>query len=235
MQIDTLERIIPGDVDQETLSIHLERYRFASNYLIAGRILDIACGVGYGANELVKMRESDISSIIAVDLSLPAIEYARKKYRHPKISFVHADAMTFQTGELFDSIISLETIEHLRDPAQFVQRLRGMLSENGVLIASVPVTPSIDVNPYHVTDFTADSFRKLFEAEDLKEMDSLLQSQPYHPFKVLQGKSLRTSELRPGLVGYYVHHPAAFVKRMVSTVRDGFNNKYLTLVLCRQV
>ena len=42
----------------------------------------------------------------------------------------------------FDTVVSLETIEHVPDPAGFVSRLVALLRPGGVFIGSVPTTPS---------------------------------------------------------------------------------------------
>ena len=60
MQLDatSLERLVPdelrsGDVTgEEALRISLERYGFAAQHARPGRLLDLACGVGYGTRFL---------------------------------------------------------------------------------------------------------------------------------------------------------------------------------------
>jgi hypothetical protein len=37
-------------------------------------------------------------------------------------------------------------------------------------------------------------------------------------------------ETRPNVLGYYARHPGALVRRIGSTVRYGFCNRYLTVV-----
>jgi hypothetical protein len=44
------------------------------------------------------------------------------------------------------------------------------------------------------------------------------------------GKEARTGDLRKNLVSFYLRHPSHLVLRMWSTLRDGFVNKYLTVV-----
>ena len=102
-----------------------------------------------------------------------------------------------------------------------------LLKPGGILVASVPVTPSVDVNPYHLHDFTPASFRRMFARRGFTEMESLLQRQPYQPLKMLAGKETRLEDMRKNLVGYYAAHPGAALKRAYSTLVDGFCNKYL--------
>jgi len=164
--INTIERIIPNMVNadditgQATLELHLQRYEFVAKYVTPGRLLDIACGVGYGTYLLVEKRQ-DIVEAIGVDISQEAIEYAIQYYASQRIHFQQHDAMTFADEKGFDSIVSVETLEHVPEPAILIKHLSELLRDRGIFIASVPTTPSVDVNPYHLHDFTERSFRKM--------------------------------------------------------------------------
>ena len=183
---DSMERIVPdqlqeGTTGQETLAFHLERYEFACKHIETGDVLDIACGVGYGTSFLAE-KNKNIHSITGVDISAGAIQYAKKRYQHDKINFVAADGMLFQVDHKYDVIISLETIEHVPEPEKFIDNLKRQLKPNGLMITSVPVTPSVDANPHHLTDFTQKSFRKIFTSRGFEEVDAFLQVQSYSPF-----------------------------------------------------
>ncbi len=230
----SLERIYPGTSQlqegsgDEILRIHMERYQYAAGKLIPGLIADIACGSGYGsfflANKIKGLR------IQAVDINEPAINYARQHYSHPAISFLLGDAISFRSTEPLQTVISLETIEHLADPATFVAQLSAQLVKGGRFIASAPVTPSVDSNPYHLHDFSVRTFKKLFTSCGLVEIDSMMQVQRYKPFKLLKRKHGRTREIRRGLTGFYFRHPGKFWLRIRSLIKDGFKNKYAVVV-----
>jgi SAM-dependent methyltransferase len=230
----TLERLVPAALDpddvtgQETYRLHIERYDFASRFIGSGRVLDCACGVGYGSHRLVAAGDG-ARRVTGVDIDESAVAYARTNFIDPRLDYVCADAATFQ-AEPFDAIVSFETIEHVVDPEALIDNFVRLLAPGGLLVASVPVTPSVDVNPFHLHDFTPSSFRRMFARRGLTEVDSLLQRQPYQPLKMLAGKETRLSDMRQNLVGYYATHPKAAVTRFYSTVVDGFCNKYLTCV-----
>jgi 2-polyprenyl-3-methyl-5-hydroxy-6-metoxy-1,4-benzoquinol methylase len=57
---------------------------FASQFVQNKRVLDIACGVGYGSQILA---QNDPIEIIGCDLLEDKIEYAKKYYTHKKIIF----------------------------------------------------------------------------------------------------------------------------------------------------
>lgn len=224
------DTVLPGDATGHgALALHVQRYEFAARHLRPGRALDIACGAGYGTR-LLAQAHPGVTEAVGVDLSEDAVAHARRRYPHPRARYVVADAMRFQDGEGFDSIVTLETIEHLPDPQGFVGRLRGLLRPGGVLIGSVPTTPSVDANPYHLHDFTERSFRRMFTCLGLREVACFRQVQPYSPLPVLARTEARAHDLRRGLPRYYARHPGSLLRRIYATLRHGFVNHYITVV-----
>jgi SAM-dependent methyltransferase len=229
-----MERIIPDLLsseirfERETLELHLDRYRFAAKFVAGRRVLDIACGVGYGS---ALLRAAGASSVLGVDLSPDAIGYANEYYAGAEVTFVQADATTFEPHQLFDAVVSLETIEHLPDAVGFVKRLIGFAAPSGIIVGSVPITLSSDVNPYHLHDFSARTFRGLFERHGLKIIEELRQVQPFSPWGLLRARrtSRRNYGLRKKLPAYYARHPAMLFRRLATTLRHGFCNKYLAV------
>ena len=146
------------------------------------------------------------------------------------MSWEKAWRRSLEDPEGFDTIVSIETIEHLPDPAGFVERVVGLLRPGGALVGSVPTTPSVDANPHHLHDFTPRSFRALFTPHGLVEVDAFEQDQPFSAVAVATRSEARMADLRPNLPLYYATHPGALVRRVWSTLRHGFKNKYLTVV-----
>ncbi len=232
----TIERIVPDEMtegfDLLSLRLHFDRYRFAGDNIVPGRVLDIACGTGYGSHLLATEFGGSISEIVAVDISEESILYAQKRYSLPKISFVLNDAFNFSDREKFHSIVTLETIEHLHDPSAFIKKLYDLLHPGGVLIASAPVTLSTDINPYHVNDFSDKTFRSLFKSYPFTVKDSLRQTQQVSLKQIFgKNKNTRTESIRKNLATYYITHPKILFARAWSVLVNGFTNKYIVLVL----
>jgi SAM-dependent methyltransferase len=231
----TLERIVPDDVaaadvtGRESLDLHLERYRFAARHARPGRLLDMACGVGYGTR-LLADEAAGVQSALGVDLDERALAYAAQRYGRPGVEFRRGDALRFEDAGGFDTVVSLETIEHVPDPARLVERLVALLRPGGVLIASVPSTPSVDVNPHHLHDFSERSFRRMFARLPVVERACFRQSQPVPLRVALRRDEARLTELRPNLLRWYAAHPGAALKRALATLRYGLGNRYLTVV-----
>jgi SAM-dependent methyltransferase len=229
-----LERMVPDllsddAIERSMLALHLQRYEFAARFVRNKRVLDLACGAGYGS---ALLKNAGASEVVGVDLSPECVRYARDRYQRPGIEFLEGDGMTFVPASACDVIVSLETIEHLPDANGFVVRLARLLAPGGVLVGSVPTTLSTDVNPYHLHDFTPREFRDLFRSAGLETLDELAQDQPFSPLGLLAfgtRRSSRRHQLRQGLVGYYAQHPSHLVRRLLTVLRHGFCNKYLAI------
>lgn len=234
LDADSLERLVPDrlapedDAARATLALHLERYAFAARVARPGRLLDLACGVGYGTRLLLD-RRADLQAAVGVDLSPDAVAYAADRYGCPRAVFVAEDAMRFTPVEGFDTIVSLETIEHVADPEALFARLVGWLRPGGVLVASVPTTPSVDLNPHHQTDFTEHSFAAYGARHGLREVERLAQRQRLALGAGWRGRRFRRERLRANLTGWYLAHPEALLRRLGATLRHGFTVHYLTI------
>jgi 2-polyprenyl-3-methyl-5-hydroxy-6-metoxy-1,4-benzoquinol methylase len=237
---ETLERIAPRQINEEdifaqrTLELHLQRYYFATRHIVPGRVLDMACGTGYGTDILAEAPL--VITVTGIDLSEDAINYANKTYANHKINFIQKDFFSFSDDKLFDTIVSLETIEHIYNPARGVQHLLSLLKPGGRLIISAPVTPSMDGNPYHLSDFSSRSFKTFFKHPSLKIIEELKQIQSYTLNDVLGSKKInRLKRNERSLLQFYFKHPGKFFKRIQSLMSDGLNNKYLTLVVEKSI
>lgn len=234
--ITSLERIYPDQMQQSNsnekkiLQLHIERYSYAGHMLSPGIVADVACGSGYGSHLLATQFDQQVNKIIALDKSQEAIAYAQTRYNHPKINFAVSDVIAICV-EKPNTIISLETIEHLKDPQQFILHWSMQLQPGGRFIASAPVTPSVDANPFHFQDFTAASFRSIFLKIGFREIDSFIQKQPYNPIHMIfKKKKTRYRSIRGNLIRYYFKNPGKFFLRIRSILKDGFINKYLVAV-----
>ena len=109
MQSNSLERLVPEFIQpeeitgQQTLDPHVERYDFAADQAKPGRVLDIACGVGYGTR-LLRDTIPGCYEAIRVNLSQDSITYAQEKYGNDSIKFSASNAMEYTDKEGFDTI-----------------------------------------------------------------------------------------------------------------------------------
>ena len=133
--ISFVERLHPGD-DSPTYERNLRRYKLASESIRgSATVLDVACGAGHGSALLAK----EGGMVVGVDLSMDTLQYCRREYIGSATHFVLMDAhnLAFANG-CFDAVVTLETIEHLRDPDGFVAEIARIISDTGTVILSTP-------------------------------------------------------------------------------------------------
>ncbi len=166
----TGERIIPKQLKPTNgmLLEHIARYYFAVPY-VQGRVLDLACGTGYGSHMLAKERKREVTEIVAVDNDEETIRYANREYHHQKIVFQTGDAADPSLPDklgVFDTIVSFETIEHVADERTFMDNLYQMLKPGGMLVLSSPFGRGRGMptsEPYHMHQLTPEEFEGLFD------------------------------------------------------------------------
>ncbi len=144
---------------------HVSRYAFAAQLCAGKRVLDVACGEGYGAYLLAKL---GAKSVLGVDISEEALAVARQKFAGDNVMFLAGDAL--QLPELlaehdnFEVIVSFETIEHVTDAARFLQGVRQVLAPGGVVLLSCPNDAQnregAVPNPYHVRTYSFAEFQQ---------------------------------------------------------------------------
>jgi ubiquinone/menaquinone biosynthesis C-methylase UbiE len=143
--------------DQKRREFHLDRYRFAAQRVNGKRVLDCACGTGYGTRIL---REAgDAASVIGVDIDYKAIEYARKKHNVDSTVFICASGDRLALpGSSIDVVTSFETIEHVPDDSALLKEFHRVLKPDGVLITSTPNRWPLEEAPFHVREYDRASF-----------------------------------------------------------------------------
>jgi len=99
------------------------------------RVLDVGCGSG--AN-LARLRRLGLpfGQYTGVDFSPSMLALARKRFGDPPgVTFRQGDATALEdTGERYDVIVSTYLLDHLSEPAAFVNGIQRLLEPDGHLI-----------------------------------------------------------------------------------------------------
>jgi 2-polyprenyl-3-methyl-5-hydroxy-6-metoxy-1,4-benzoquinol methylase len=130
----TGERVVIGDMKNyiPTLQEHLARYVFALGPAINKRVIDLACGTGYGTNLL----KEAAMYVAGADIDHEAIVYANKLYPTIPFSIINLDKGWPWPTEEYDLCVSFETIEHLSYPDIFLKNVADHCDE---FLFSIPV------------------------------------------------------------------------------------------------
>jgi radical SAM superfamily enzyme YgiQ (UPF0313 family)/2-polyprenyl-3-methyl-5-hydroxy-6-metoxy-1,4-benzoquinol methylase len=165
---------------EEIRADHRGRYLFAINHLKRGRILDIACGIGYGSKIMAAAAPESI--FIGVDINGGAIKYANEYFNLNNITYLCCDALKTVFSEKFDSIVSFETLEHLENYEQFVGKLLTCLKDDGILIISTPNEAAMPFDkkkfPYHCKHFSKSEMESLLHKNGLSDVAWYSQHDP---------------------------------------------------------
>jgi len=171
----TGERTLP-DVPEENYWFrrHLAVYEWIAARVGGRRVVDMACGEGYGSDVLA----ASAASVAGVDANPEAHEHARLRYMRPNLRFERDLVESF--AEPCDAVVFLQTIEHVQDPGAILEHFKSMLAAGarerggpggGVAYISTPnlltlAPPGAEKsdNPWHVKEYRAAEFRELCEA-----------------------------------------------------------------------
>ncbi len=153
-------------VEQPEKRIHIERYEYAASVLGGKKVLDCACGMGYGTHIL-----SVTCDATGFDIDPEAIALAKLKY--PTGDYRIGD-ITLEPLDGFDALVSFETLEHLDSPFGLLNRLPANITE---IVVSAPIRPTVGWNPWHRSDFTHGSLCTMIEQNGFRIV--YVRSQPW--------------------------------------------------------
>ncbi len=121
----------------------LRRKRKLVSRLTKGKkLLDIGCGTGYFP-AYMQQKNYEASG---VEVSRAAREYGIQKFGLkivPPEQFLKED-----TGEEYDIVTLWHVLEHLYDPGKYLERIREVLKDEGVLVVALPNHHSFDARFY---------------------------------------------------------------------------------------
>jgi len=162
----TGERFTPECV-REIWYEHVHRYALAGELARDKRVLDAACGEGYGAAHLARTARS----VSAVDISEASISHAQQRYHAENLQFQVADCcnLPYEDDE-FECVVSFETLEHLEDQAGLLKEFRRVLEPGGFLLISSPDKSVYtdryhNENEFHVRELYQDEFEELIAGQ----------------------------------------------------------------------
>jgi SAM-dependent methyltransferase len=129
------------------------------------RVLDAGCGEGYGA----AMLADDGAQVLAVDLDHGTLRHVADRYPQVRPLAANLVKLPFIEGS-FDTIVSMQVVEHLWDQHEFVRQCARVLREFGLLVLSTPNRLTFSpgsaagdrpTNPFHSRELDPDELADL--------------------------------------------------------------------------
>jgi SAM-dependent methyltransferase len=191
------------------------RLAFAAKYCRDRRVLDAGCGVGFGADYLLRQ---GAASVLGIDLSADAIHEAQAVFGRGNARFRTGDLQRLREAAdadgPFEVIVCFETLAHLADPAAFLQDAHALLGPGGVFILSTPhreaVPHDASGKPYYPFSYTSYTVQGLDELVAVRFPQRRVLGQWLTPTGMLRKRRAETA-FQYLCEGYY--HPAARIYR----------------------
>jgi SAM-dependent methyltransferase len=151
-------------------AIHMGRYALVRELCRGKRVLDMACGEGYGSQ---LMRRWGAEAVLGVDASQAAVDKASALFRDANVEFRRArveDLTPEFLGGQFDLAVCIETIEHVPEPARLLRLLRASVRPGGAIVVTCPndhwyYPGEGERNLFHLRKYTFEEFRAFAESE----------------------------------------------------------------------
>jgi len=159
--IYTEERTEHGEPHRAAVgNVIMARYRLAQRYVGAeDRVLDIACGLGYGSALLAEKA----AYVIGADYSSEAIHIARKHCDKENLNFEVQDVTSMHfPNDSFDVVVCMETICHV-DEVLCLSELKRVLKPGGILVISAHqnMNGRIPIVPWHLQEYSLEDFKRI--------------------------------------------------------------------------
>jgi SAM-dependent methyltransferase len=213
----TGERFTP-ECAREIWYEHWHRYQFAGGLAAGKRVLDAACGEGYGSALLA----ATARSVLGMDIADSAVQHARQRYGDlANLTFEQGDCTALAApGVPYDLIVSFETLEHVAAQEALVAGFARALTADGVLVISSPDKRSYSDatgfrNEFHVRELYRDELLSLLHAQfphvRLFGQKLLFQSVIWDEHQTASGTVLAATATAQGIKPGLAYDPLYFI------------------------
>ncbi len=158
----------------------LQAYYLALPF-VKGDLLEIGCGEGRGIEPLL----TKAARLMAVDRLQSTMERLRKQYPSADFRSFSFPPLSGIADNVYDTVVSFQVIEHIRDDRFFLEEIRRVLKPGGTALLSTPNrNMSLSRNPWHVREYSpqelADLASGYFPRVDVKGIGGTEKVMRYH-------------------------------------------------------
>lgn len=132
---------------------------YAAKPYVKGDLLELGVGEGRGVEVLSPLADS----YTGIDKIQEAVDALSDKYPKHQITQGVFPPFPYE-NEQFDSIVTFQVIEHVKEDEKFVEEIFRVLKPGGVALITTPnIKMSLSRNPWHVREYTGDELKKMCE------------------------------------------------------------------------
>lgn len=194
---------------------HFAAYELVGPLVAGKEIMEAGCGEGYGA----EMMAEHAARVVGIDYNAVALGIAKKRHAQPNVEFREVDLLELaaRSPGQFDAVTNFQVLEHLDDPAPFLEAAAACLKPGGCLILTTPNRlASVSENPYHVHEYVADELAATLAPHfDRVEVKGIIGTERVYEFERARGEQAQRI-LRLDPLGLRNLLPEAFVKFVFS-------------------
>jgi SAM-dependent methyltransferase len=133
---------------------------YAAGPMVSGDLLELGCGEGRG----IQLLKDKVTSFTAIDKIQEVID--RLQVEFPDVIFLqsHIPPLPEHLASKFDTVISFQVIEHIKDDLGFLKEIYRVLKPGGKAIISTPnINYTLSRNPWHIREYTPEQLQSLCE------------------------------------------------------------------------
>ncbi len=135
----------------------LSAYVFSQKY-IRGDVLELGCGEGRGIDIILKKSKS----FTAIDKIKSVIEKLSLKYEDDIFISSNFPPLSDIEDNSFDTVISFQVIEHIKDDAKYISEIERILRPGGIALITTPnIKMTLTRNPWHEREYTSEELNNL--------------------------------------------------------------------------
>ena len=195
----------------------LSAYVYAEKY-ISGDVLELGCGEGRGIDIILKKSKS----FTAIDKISEVTERLSRKYPNEKFISSSFPPLKNIENESFDTVISFQVIEHIKNDKLFIKEIHRILKPGGKALISTPnISMTLTRNPWHVREYTSQqlfdlassNFKKII-MKGIYGNDKIKKYYDDNKKSVMKFKRLDVFNLEKYLPNFLYKIPYEFLNRM---------------------
>lgn len=135
----------------------LQAYYEAKPY-VKGRVLEPGCGEGRGVSVLSELADE----YVALDKIPAAIEKLKEQYKDVEFKQTVFPPFSGIESNSFDTVISFQVIEHIKDDVKFLREIHRVLKPGGQAVITTPnIKMTLSRNPWHEREYTSTELKNL--------------------------------------------------------------------------
>ena len=125
---------------------------------IRGDVLELGCGEGRGI-DLINQKAKTFTAVDKIDSVITKLKAKYPMNKYIKSSF---PPLSIFDDNSFDTIISFQVIEHIKNDKLFVKEIYRLLKKGGNALITTPnILMTLTRNPWHIREYTSKSLESI--------------------------------------------------------------------------